>query len=194
MLIEILKQFNWLDFLVAILIIRIVYIALNSNFPLELFKLLGTFASSYLSLHYFTFFTDWLGQRNPGVQQKVPLQFMDFISFITLAVIGYLLFVALRLVFDSFIKMEIPRAINKWLALSLGAIRGLFLASLVTFAIAISSVAYLEQSVKDSFMGRRIINVAPRAYIWTWGRIVSRFAIGEDFNQTVVEVQKNINP
>jgi len=193
MLLGILKQLNWLDFFVIIIFLRIAFIAFNSGFPLELFKLLGTVFSVYLSLHYFTFFTDYIGQRNPSAKERVPLEFMNFISLIAIAIIGYLIFVALRLVFDRFVKMEISSVINRWLALLLGAIRGFFLASLITFVLVISSIGYLKNSVKVSFIGKQIFNFAPNAYSWMWNNIASKFAIGENFNHTVLEVQKDLN-
>ncbi|KPK97104.1 MAG: hypothetical protein AMJ95_10815, partial [Omnitrophica WOR_2 bacterium SM23_72] len=103
MISDILKQLNWIDFLMIVLFLRIIFMALSTGFALELFKLLGTLASLYLSLHYFTLFTDWMGGRSPTAKGKLPLQFMDFISLLAIAIIGYLMFFALRLVFDRFI-------------------------------------------------------------------------------------------
>ena len=194
MILDILKQLNWVDFLVIIVMVRIIYIALSSGFPLELFKLMGTFASLYLSMHYFTFFTDWMGARNPGTKERVPLQFMDFFSLVALAVLGYLIFLALRLVFDKFIKMEINQAVSKSVALLLGVVRGFLLASLVAFVMVVSDIGYLKDSVKSSYTGRRVCNAAVNTYSWTWNHLTSRFALGENFNKTVTEIQKTINP
>ncbi|MFH1458513.1 MAG: CvpA family protein [Candidatus Omnitrophota bacterium] len=194
MLSDILKQLNWVDFLMIVVFLRIIFMALSTGFPLELFKLLGTLASLYLSLHYFTLFTDWMGGRSPAAKAKVPLQFMDFISFIIIAIIGYLIFVALRLVFDRFIKMETHPLVNKGGALLLGTARGLFLTGLIAFLLVVSSLSYLKDSVRSSFTGRRVFNVAANTYSWTWNHIASRFSVGEKFNSTVLEVQKGLNP
>ncbi|MFH0827014.1 MAG: CvpA family protein [Candidatus Omnitrophota bacterium] len=194
MISDILKQLNWIDFLMIVLFLRIIFMALSTGFALELFKLLGTLASLYISLHYFTVFTDWMGGRSTTAKGKFPLQFMDFISLIAIAIIGYLIFVALRLVFDRFIKMEIHPLVNKGVALMLGSFRGLFLTSLLAFILAVSSVGYLKDSVRSSFTGRRVFNLAVDTYSWTWDHIASRFSAGEKFNSTVLEVQKDLNP
>lgn len=194
MISDILKQLNWIDFLMAVLFLRIIFMALSTGFALELFKLLGTLASLYLSLHYFTLFTDWVGGRTPAAKGKIPLQFMDFISLIAIAIIGYLMFVALRLVFDRFIKTEIHPLVNKAVALILGSFRGLFLTSLIAFLLVGSSISYLKDSVRSSFTGRRAFNLAADTYSWTWDHIASKFSVGERFNSTVLEVQKDLNP
>ena len=54
MIVEIIKQFNWVDIFVIILSVRVLYIAVKNGLPVELFKLLGTIAAIYLSLHYYT--------------------------------------------------------------------------------------------------------------------------------------------
>ncbi len=194
MISDILRQLNWIDFLMLVLFLRIIFMALSTGFALELFKLSGTLASLYLSLHYFTLFTDWMGGRAPGAKSKLPLQFMDFISLVAIAIMGYLMFVGLRLVFDRFIKMEIYPLVNKSVAFMLGFFRGLFLMSLITFILVSSSVTYLKDSVRNSFTGRRVFNLAADTYSWTWERFASKFSVGERFNSTVLEVQKDLNP
>jgi uncharacterized membrane protein required for colicin V production len=193
MISDILAQLNWVDLLIIIVFVRILCMAVASGFPLEIFKLLGTFSGLYLSLHYFTFFTDWMSRGSPSAR-KAPLQFLDFFSLILLAAIGYLIFVALRLVFDKFVKMEVTSALNRGVALVLGSLRAVLLASLITFALAVSSIGYLKESVEGSFLGKRFLNTAVNTYTWTWGHATSKFSLGEKFNATVPEVQKQIEP
>ncbi|KPK98951.1 MAG: hypothetical protein AMJ95_01440 [Omnitrophica WOR_2 bacterium SM23_72] len=193
MISDILKQLNWIDFLMVVLFLRIIFMALSTGLALELFKLLGTLTSLYISLHYFTIFTDWVAGSRPTARGKLPLQFVDFISLLAIAVIGYLMFVALRMVFDRFIKMQINPLVNKTVALFLGFFRGIFLTSLIVFILAVSSIGYLKDSVRSSFTGRRAFNLAADTYSWTWNHIASRFSVGEEFNSTVLEIKKDLN-
>jgi uncharacterized membrane protein required for colicin V production len=194
MISDTLKQFNWVDFLVIIILLRIVYIAFNSSFTLELFKLLGAVTGFYLSLHYFTYITDWITQRNPHSKAKAPLQFIDFFSFVILVIVGYILSIALRMLFERFIKMTISTTVNRSVSTVLGITRGILLASIIAFMLTISSIGYLKDSVKDSYSGKQVFNVAVNTYSWLWNNVASKFAVGESINQTVLEVQKDLNP
>ncbi|MBM3246612.1 MAG: CvpA family protein [Candidatus Omnitrophica bacterium] len=191
MLLDILKQFNWVDVLVIILLIRICYAAINNGFSAEVFKLLGTIVAIYLSLHYYTQLSDWL-QAHGGKTEKLPLEFLDFLLFTLLVIVGYLIFVLLRSIFYRFIKMEAAPNLNKWGGLVLGIFRGYLLAGLVVFILVISSVTYLKTSVKNSYTGKPLFKVAVNTYSWLWNSITSKFMPGEKFNNTILEAREGL--
>jgi uncharacterized membrane protein required for colicin V production len=174
MLLEMIKQFNWLDILIIIILFRIGYIATKIGIPVEFFKFLATIVALYLSLHYYTNLSDWLVQRVP-----------NFLSFLFLAIVGYLILVPPRMVFSRFIKMEATPNLNKWGGLVLGIARGFLLVSLVTFTLVISGSGYLKKSVTNSYLARRVFNVAPKTYAWLWKAIVSKFMSGEKLNEAI---------
>ena len=192
MLLEIIRKLNWVDLVIIILLFRIGYVSLKNGFSLELFKLLGTAAAIYLSLHYYTFCSDWVGGRTPFLKRGMPLEYLDFICFIALALLGYLIFMGLRFAFYRFIKLEAVPRLNKWGGLVLGAIRGSLLVSLITVALVTSTIGYLKESAVDSYFGRRLFRVAPAAYSWLWQSIFSKFAKGEKFNNTIFEVAQGL--
>lgn len=193
MSLDILKQFNWLDILIIIILFRIGYSAMKIGIPLEFFKFLGTILAIYLAMHYYTSLVDWLMQRAHVTKERIPLEFLEFLAFIFLAIVGYLIILSLRVVFSHFIKMEATPNLNKWMGLVLGIIRGFLLASLIIFILVISSTAYLKRSVVNSYFGRRIVNLAPNTYSWVWNKITSKFITDEKFNETILEVQKDLN-
>lgn len=191
MLLDIIKQFNWVDIIVVIILFRICYIAVKSGLPVELFKILGTLLAIYLSLHYYTMLSDFF--RNRIAVKSLPLEFLDFLSFTVLAILGYLIFVSLRVLFHRLIKMEATPQFNKWGGLILGVGRGILLGGLIIFMLIISSVSYLKNSVKDSYSGKRLFKVAPATYSALWDNLMSKFATQEKFNSTILEVQKYIS-
>ncbi len=191
MFLSIVKQFNWVDILVVILLFRIGYIAIKNGLPAELFKLLGIISAIYLSLHYYTALSDWI-RAHIAAEKKMPLEFLDFLVFLVLAILGYLIFVLLRSIFYRFIKMEAVPRLNKWGGLALGVARGFLLVGLVIFMLVISSISYLKNSVKNSYSGRQLFNVATSTYSWLWNAIASKFMPGEKFNRTILEVQENL--
>lgn len=190
MLLNIIKQFNWVDILAVVIFFRILYVAAKNGLPVEFFKLLGTISALYLGLHYYTAASDWLRQRLLGINEKMPLEFLDFLSGIVLVMAGYLIFVLLRSVFYRFIKMEAVPGLSKWGGLVLGFLRAYLLLGLIIFMLVISSIAYFKKSVSGSYSGARLFRVAPEAYGWLWNNLASKFMSQEKFNPTVFEVQE----
>jgi uncharacterized membrane protein required for colicin V production len=182
-----LKQINWVDILALIVLFRVCYVASKKGLPVELFKLLGTLAAVYISLHYFTVVSDLI--RGRVNTEKAPLAFLDFLSFIVLAAVSYLIFVLLRHTFFQFIKMEAVSTLNKWGGLILGIGRGFLLVGLIIFGLVISTVTYLKDSVDKSYSGKRLFEIAPQTYIVLWDNLGAKFMAKEKFNNTVLEVQ-----
>lgn len=192
MVLDVITQLNWIDILIVILLFRIGYIAIKNGLPCEFFKILGIIAAIYLSLHYYTGLSDWVTDRMPVAEEKAPLEFLDFLMFLVLAIIGYLIFVILRTIFYRFVKIEAVRNLNKWGGFVLGIARGFLLVALVTFALEISSIGYLKNSVNSSYSGKRVLKLAPLTYSWLWNNLMSKFMTSEKFNQTIVEVQEGL--
>lgn len=190
MLVNILRQFNWLDIFVVIFLMRVFYIAGKNGLLIELFKFMGTLAAVYLSLHYYTDLSDkFLSLLHP-LKERMPLEFSDFICFIVLAAAGYTLFALLHNIFFRFVKVEATASLNRIGGLVLGAFRAYLLIGLIMFAMAISTVAYLQTSVKESFTATYFLRAAPDTYGWLWDRLASKFMGSERFNKTVNEVQE----
>ncbi len=188
---EIARQFNWVDILVIILLLRIGYIAIKNGIAAEFFKLPGIISAIYLSLHYYTALSDWI-KSYVFAKQKMPLRFLDFLVCLVLAIIGYLIFVLLRSIFCRFVKMEAVPTLSKWGGLVLGVARGFLLVSLVVFMLAISSISYLKNSVKNSYSGQQLFNVATGTYSWLFNAVASKFIPGEKFNKTIFEDQEDL--
>ncbi len=190
MLVNILKQLNWIDFIAVIILFRIGYVARKSGFSAELFKLLGTVLAIYLSLHYYIIFSDYIGSRI-GVN-NIPLEYLTSLIFIILGFLGYLAFVFLRNVFCRFMKMEAVPNLNQWGGLVLGLIRGVLLASLIIFILVTSPLVYLKDSVTSSYSGKSLFKIAPGVYSSLWNGIASKFATQDKFNKAILEVPKNL--
>lgn len=182
MLMELFRQFNFLDIVILIILFRICYIAVVMGLPVEFFKLLGVLCATYLSLHYYTGLSEIIRRFS---LKNMPLEFMAFLIFLILAAAGYLIFVALRSIFYRFMKMEALPKINQIGGFILGLARGFFTIGLVVYALAISSVDYLALSVKHSYLGSRAFSIAPQAYGWLWDNLFSKYSLNEKPNPVV---------
>ena len=186
---DLFRHFNYLDIFILILILRICYVALKTGLPVELFKLAGILAAIFLSLHYYIFLSGSIVEKiDLGL---TPLGFVDFFIFISMAIAGYLLFMALRCIFYRFIKLEAAASLSKWGGLALGAFRGLFMAGLITFTLLVSGLPYLNKSVENSYLAGRIYKVAPDTYKWLWNSVFSKFMGSEESNKSKVTAIHN---
>jgi len=191
MLLNMLKQLNWLDVCILLIIIRVIYIAIKGGFTTELFKFLGVICAIYLSMHYNVVLADFIRGKTP-VEEKVPLAFLDFLVFLALAVSGNFIFVLLRNAVNNLIKIEAVSTLNKWGGLVLGGFRSVLLVSLLLFALVISSIPYLKKSVKNSYLGPRFFSAAVDTYGWIWNNLASKFAVSEKQNSAVLEIKEGI--
>jgi uncharacterized membrane protein required for colicin V production len=187
-LLNILKQLNWLDILVLILILRILYVSAKSGFPAEFFKFIGTLTAIYLPLHYYLIFSASLRQRFFGT--KPGPEFLNFAVFLALAIAGWLGFALLRNIFCRLIKIEAVSSLNRWGGFILGAVRAVLLCGLIVFTLVVSGNAYLKNSAKVSYCGKRLSGVPVSAYSWLWNSIMTKFCAGEKFNKDVVTMRE----
>lgn len=190
MLTDILKQIGWIDVLVAILFVRICYIAVKNGFSTEFFKFLGTLLAIYLSLHYYTALSDFVQKR--FTRELIPLEFLDFICFVLLAEVGYLLFFILRATFLRLVTIEAVSMLNHWGGLLIGIARSLLFIGIVIYALTISSVSYFKDSVARSYLGKAAIKTAPAVYSGLWNGFFSKFMAQEKFNQYVTDTQNSL--
>jgi len=185
-LLDFLKQFNWIDIFILVLFLRIAYISLKTGLPAEFFKILGTLSAVYLSLHYYASFANFFAERFAPKNKPIPI--LEFLFFIALAFIGYVFFMLLRLLLCRFVTAEVTPNLSKWGGLIVGLTRGFLLASLALFIFFISGVTYFKKSINDSFSGKYIVEVAPTTYSWFWYNIISKFKTNEKFNKSVLDV------
>jgi len=191
MILEIIAKFNFLDYIILIVLFRICYIAAKMGLPVEIFKFLGVIFSIYIGLHYYTTLSNFIQSR--FLPKEIPLEFMDFIIFLFLIVLGYLCFVGLRSVLSRFIQLNAIPKISQCLGLILGIGRGLLVIGLLSFTLVISSVTYLSSSVKHSYLGRKAFVILPQTYGWFWYNIFSKFSHEEKFNPIVTQVMEKFN-
>lgn len=187
-MLTLLKQINWLDIFALILIFRICYIAIERGLVIELFKLLGTVTSLFLSLHYYSRLSAF-----PAVKFiNIPSRFFEFLSFVFLFCLGWFLFALLRAIFSRFIKLEALPVFNKWGGFALGSIRSLVLTSLIIYMLFLSSIGYFKRSVSDSLSGKYIFKIAPKIYTLIWEGVISKFDPADTYNAAVKGLREDL--
>lgn len=189
MITEIFSRVNWVDVFVLIIIFRACYVALQTGFVVELFKLIGLIFALFFGAHYYTVLGDFLAKKI-GLGSFMPLEFIDFLSFAALTVGINLVFAALRKTLLNTFKVEAPTSVNKWGGFALGAVRSLLYTGYVIFLLALSTVAYFSSSVASSYTGRSFFKVTPKVYSVIWNGVASKFMTNEKINENVFQAEK----
>ncbi|MDD5465215.1 MAG: CvpA family protein [Candidatus Omnitrophica bacterium] len=190
-MINAITRFNFLDIIIIIISVRICYVAFQMGLAVEFFKLLGVVLATYISLHYYTGLSEAI-QRWP-ILKETPLEFMDLLVFIILAAGGYLVLVVLRNSFYRYMKLEASPKISQFGGVILAAARLFFTIGLLIYILMLSSVKYLNESVKYSYLGSRSVLISADTYGWLWGNIISKFSSKEKFNPAVTGLLERFN-
>ena len=189
---DIFKQVNWIDIFSVIILFRIGYIAIKNGFSAELFKLPGTVLSVYLALHYYIALSSFLAARI-GLKGVVSGELLNFVSFLFLAISGYLLFVLLRVIFYRFIKMDAAVKLDKWGGFILGLARAFLLVSFILFIFVLSGISYFKTSIDKSYSAKTLLSISPNVYSMLWNDVVSKFrSSDEKFNDTALSFSESI--
>src|SRR3989338_4068404 len=112
---DLITNLNWVDVLLIIAVIRIVYIGAKQGFLVELAKILGVLLGVVLALHYYTGLSDFVVAGSP-----LPTGFSDLVCFSLLFIIVILIFKFIREGLALVIKAEPIPFVNSWGGFLLG--------------------------------------------------------------------------
>ena len=99
---ELITKINWVDVLVAILMLRISYVASRDGLSHEIFSFLGTILIMVLATHYYAV----LGRPISRNMMNMPIELANFLSFLILVVALGFLVRLLRLLLDKIVKVQ----------------------------------------------------------------------------------------
>jgi uncharacterized membrane protein required for colicin V production len=164
---------------------------MKCGFIAEFFKFLGALVSIYVSMHYYSALSNLISARF-GLKAVAP-ESIDFICFLVLALAAYLFFVMLRKIFTKLVKTEAIPQLSKWGGLCLGAIRGLMVIGLLLYILILSTLPYMQASVKKSYSGKTMVTITAGVYRGVWDGFMSKFMAQEKYNGAVTIIEDHLN-
>ncbi len=183
---DILQKLNWVDILLVVLAIRIIYVAVQTGFVIELMKLLATVFSLFIALHYYTALS--------GLIKNSPMT-VGTLNVMAFVVLWAVTFFICKLTRDGLFMLFTIQAlsdIDKWGAGILAVGRVILTASLLLFLFLVSDHAYLQSTTMKSLSHKYVIQVAPRIYAGMCDRFVAKLFANEKKNPAVLEVMKGV--
>lgn len=182
------RQFNWIDIIIFMVLIRILFMGLKHGIVSELLQLTGTLAGLYLGMHYFSGLSDYLRQH-PGLK-LVPRDMLSLLVFLTLVMMGYSILVGLRLALHKFLTVQVVPGVSRWGGCAASFLRGILACSLLVYALFIPQSHYLRASCRSALCGSVLLETGPRIYGWIWNGLAGRLMTGERFNRYAGDLLK----
>jgi len=180
---ELITKLNWVDILMIIAIVRIVYIGARQGFVVEFSKILGLVIALVVAYHYYIGFSNIVVSGSP-----IPTGFSDLICFSSLLGLIVLAFKFIREGLALIIKAEPIPILHTWGGLLLGALRAWIFISVFAYIFLVSGFGYLEKTTRQSYSVNHIINVSPQIYAYSFDNIISKFFPSEKINNVVFNI------
>ena len=158
---ELITKINWVDVLVAILMLRISYVAFRDGLSHEIFPVLGSILIMVLAVHYYTVLGSFISRK----MMNMPVELANFLSFLILvAVLGFLVKL-LRIVLDKIVKVQWHPVMEKFGGLAVGIMKAYVITGIVLMTLSLMPLSYLSWSIKDkSLTGKYILRAIPQIY------------------------------
>jgi uncharacterized membrane protein required for colicin V production len=180
--IELVRQFNWVDILVVIVVIRILYIAFRQGLVVELFKLLGAFFAVFISLHYYSRLSDKVIEAT-----NIPAEETDLVILVLLIGLILIVFKFVREGFLVTFKIETKSIIDKWVGVFFGIARAALVSSLFLVALFFSQNEYMQNSIKRSYLGLKDLIISPQVYLSCFEGVYKKFSPEDKLNTALFE-------
>jgi len=158
---ELIAKMNWVDVLVAILMLRISYVAFRDGLSHEIFPLIGSILIMVLAMHYYAFLGNFISRK----MMNMPIELANFLSFLVLVAVLGLLVRLLRVLLDKIVKVQWHPIIEKFGGLAAGIMKAFVVTGIVLTTLSLMPLSYLVWSIKDrSLTGKYILGVGPQIY------------------------------
>jgi uncharacterized membrane protein required for colicin V production len=172
---ELITRINWVDILVAILMLRISYVAFRDGLSHEIFPFIGSILIMVLAMRYYTV----LGGSISRGMMNMPVELANFLSFLGLVIVLGLLVRLLRVVLDKIVKVQWHPILEKFGGLAVGIMKAYVITCIVLTTLSLMPLSYLSWSIRDrSLTGKYILGARPQIYERA-GRFLPSIRLGE---------------
>jgi len=177
-------NFNWIDFLVIFIVIRVIYVGIKSKFLVEIFRLLGVLFAIFIALH-FSWKAGYLLQEYVFMPEAICVPFSFLLLWVTSIIIFKLISNGWLLMF----RFELRPVLNKCIGAFISSIRAILVASLMFMLVFTTGYEYLGRVANRSFTGPFLIDLAPNIYEFTYDYLISKCFPNEHLNVRVFNLK-----
>lgn len=150
---DFLKQFNWVDIIVLIFLLRGIYRGAKNGVILELFSLSGWGLAIFLSFKFYKSIAQTLKERT-----ELPLVLDELLAFAAIIIATIILANIVGGILKHIIKIKIVERISLWAGAVLGLMKAGVVLSVIFYGAGILSIPYLEKSIKEKSLSGKVIS------------------------------------
>ena len=163
--------FNWVDLLILVVFVRILYIGRKQGFVIESLKLISVVIATYIGLHYYNILGHFFHER-----LFFPEIFKDIFAFVLLIVLTTLLLMLIRTGFLFLFKIEPHPILNQVGSLVLAALRAYVIYGLLASSFILFNYDYLKKSMEKSMTYILLENPSVGIYKFLHEGLVNKFS------------------
>lgn len=158
---EILSKINWVDILIAIVMLRVSFLAFQKGLSHEIFPLFGSILMVGVTLRYYLTLAGLVGTY----VLKLPPDILNLLSFAAILTATGVICKIVGSLLDKIITVTWHPFIEKFGGLLIGVIKASIMASIVVIILTLIPLSYLQRSVRDkSLMGMRVLRIGTNIY------------------------------
>ena len=182
---NILSDLNWVDILMGCIILRCIYMGARKGLVAEFFQLIGAFFATFIILHYYIKFANFLHYA-----LSTPADFNELVGFILLWLIVFVIFKIVCEGWMFILKGEPHTLINKWGGVLLAIPRAALVCSLTFVLLFIANNKLLVKMSRSSLTGYYLIPLSAYVYETAYEKMVVKVFPAEEKNEKVLKLIK----
>jgi uncharacterized membrane protein required for colicin V production len=184
MLTHLIKSINWIDAVLVLLFIRMIFVGVKNGFISELFKFIGVVTAVFVSLHYYSFLAAWL-----ALKTKISWDYWDLVIFAGLwfAVLFFFKFVREGILFLFKIETN-HQGFDKYAAGVVAVGRGILVCSLTIFLILLTHNRPVTRMTLRSYSFKIAGHAAVSTYSFLYNNLIDKLFAGEHYNAAAPQV------
>jgi uncharacterized membrane protein required for colicin V production len=179
---ELLKSLDWVDILVAVLAVKMLFTSFKTGFVTEFMKTLGLFIALVVAFHYYSKVALMLGG---SVALTLPILQVIVFAGIWLVIVTAMKYIreGLFLVFT----VQTISLVDRWGAAVVSVGRFFLTAGMLLFIFLLTDDPYMERMTRSSLSQAYVLPAATEAYKRTFEAIVVKFYPGKKMNPAVLQ-------
>ena len=174
---------NAVDLLMAVVIAAILVAGWRGQVISEFIKLLGIFCATFIALHYYIHFANFLKFQFFGKDAST-----EFPAFAVLAVLFCAVFVVISYGWVLILKLKLPPKIDRYGGSALALVRSYFTCGLIFFMLILAQHPTITPMAKTSVSCAIFRHVAENFYRAAYAALIENFFPGEKMNAEALAV------
>ncbi len=168
--IQILENFNWVDILLILLLIKTVYSGARAGMSAELFRVIGTIISIVVSLHYYNEIAVVLNNYI-----KAPAWLLEVVVLTAIIILSSIIFRYVVILLLKILNIQFIQHVEKIGGALLGLARGFLAGGLLLIVLSLLPAEYLATSISEkSLLAPYFIASSEKTYAFSISLIPSQ--------------------